>query len=390
MTLDLRYITRAASARRMLRGMLPELDAVVVGAGVIGLSIARALAHAGRDVVVVERERAIAQHASSRNSEVLHAGIYYPPGSLKARLCVQGRLALVDYCRERDVDFRLLGKLIVAARPEQRATLQQLQQRAARNGVGDLRLLDGPEVVAMEPKLRVDAGLWSPSTGIIDSHGLMRALWADAQDRGASLALETELTQVRPRDGHLEIRAGGLDTTCALLINAAGLGAPPLARQIQGLAAHHVPPLHLLKGSYFALARPAPFSHLVYPVPDAATLGIHVTLDLGGGVRFGPDKEWIDSIGYEVDPARAEGFASAIADYYPEIRVEDLVPAYAGIRAKVQGPGEPPVDFVIQGPEVHGIDGVCNLFGIESPGLTASLAIADEVLRRLGISAATR
>lgn len=372
----------------MLQQMVPELDAVVVGAGVIGLAIARALACAGREVVVIERERAIAQHASSRNSEVLHAGIYYPPSSLKARLCVQGRRALVQYCRERDVDFRLLGKLIVAARPDQRATLEQLHQRAQNNGVHDLRMLSGPEVVAMEPALRVDAGLWSPGTGIIDSHRLMQALWADAEERGASLALDTEVVSVRPRDGHLELRAGDLDTTCATLVNAAGLGARALASRIEGLAADHVPPLHLLKGNYFSLDRPAPFSHLVYPVPDAATLGVHVTLDLGGGVRFGPDQQWIDRIDYEVDPARAEGFATAIAAYYPEIRVEDLAPAYAGIRAKIQGPGEPPTDFVIQGPQVHGIDGVCNLFGIESPGLTASLAIADEVLAHLGIPAA--
>jgi L-2-hydroxyglutarate oxidase LhgO len=366
-----------------------RIDALVVGAGVIGLAIARALALAGREVVVLERERAPGQHTSSRNSEVLHAGLYYPPGSLKARLCVEGRHALVRYCQARGVALHQLGKLVVATRDEQRATLAQIHARALANGVDDVRLLPAADVHALEPRVRAVAGLWSPSTGILDAHGLMRALQADAEAHDATLAAGSAFERARVRlGGGFRVWAGGTSLRCELLVDAAGLHAPEVAAAIDGLPSGFVPRQRLLKGSYFALQGPSPFRHLVYPVPDAATLGIHVTLDLAGRVRLGPDQEWVDRIDYAVDPARAPAFARAVADYYPELDPAALVPDTAGIRPKLHGPGEPVVDFVIQGPADHGIPGLCNLFGIESPGLTACLAIAREVLVRLGVSPA--
>ena len=371
--------------------MTTRIDALVVGAGVVGLAIARALARAGREVVVLERERAFGQHTSSRSSEVLHAGLYYPPGSLKARLCVEGRHALVRYCRDRGVALRQLGKLVVATRDEQRATLAQIHARALANGADDVRMIDAAEVHALEPRVRAVAGLWSPSTGILDAHGLMRALLADAEAHGAALAVGNAFERARVRSsGGLHVWAGGTSLRCSLLVDAAGLFAPDVAAAIEGLPPGLVPRQRLLKGSYFSLLSqgPAPFSHLVYPVPDAATLGIHVTLDLAGRVRLGPDQEWVDRIDYAVDPARAPAFARAVSDYYPELDPTALQPDTAGIRPKLHGPGEPAVDFVIQGPEGHGIPGLCNLFGIESPGLTACLAIAREVLARLGIAPA--
>jgi len=358
----------------------------VVGAGVIGLAVARALARAGREVVVLERERSPGQHTSSRNSEVLHAGLYYPLGSLKARLCVEGRHALVRYCRDRGVALRQLGKLLVATRDEQRATLASIHARALANGVDDVRLIEAAEVHALEPHVHAVAGLWSPSTGILDAHGIMHALLADAEDHGATLALGNAFERARVHPGgELRVWAGGTSLYCNVLVDAAGLHAPEVAAAIEGLAPEHVPQQRLLKGSYFALRGPAAFTHLVYPVPDTATLGIHVTLDLAGRVRLGPDQEWVDRIDYAVDPERAPAFARAVADYYPALDPAALEPDTAGIRPKLHGPGQPPADFVIQGPADHGVPGLCNLYGIESPGLTACLAIAREVLVRLGI-----
>lgn len=363
----------------------------------IGLAVARALARAGREVIVIERERAPGQHTSSRNSEVLHAGLYYPTGSLKARLCVQGRQALVRYCRERGVAHRLLGKLVVATREQERPLLEQLHQRARHNGVLDLRPLDGADVRALEPQVHAVAALWSPSTGIVDGHGLMHALQADAEERGAMLALGTSFERAEALEGGgLRVWAGDTELQCDVLVNAAGLHATAVAHAIAGLPPARVPACHLLKGSYFALAGPSPFSRLIYPVPDAATLGIHVTLDLGGGVRLGPDQQWVDRIDYTVDPGRADAFARAVSTYYPALDPADLRPDTAGIRPKLYRPGfgpepqpgQPATDFVISGPADHGVPGLCNLFGIESPGLTACLAIAQEVLLRLGLPSA--
>lgn len=366
--------------------MTTRIDALVVGAGVIGLAIARALAEAGREVVVIERERAPGQHTSSRNSEVLHAGLYYPAGSLKARLCVEGRAALLRYCQARGIAHRVLGKLVVATHDAQRPALAAVYARALANGAPDVRMVDGSEIRTLEPHVRAVAGLFSPATGILDAHGLVQALRADAEAHGAMLALATpfERARVRPGGG-FAVWAGGTALRCTLLIDAAGLGAPEVAAAIEGLPPGLVPRQRLLKGSYFALQGPAPFTHLVYPVPDTATLGIHVTLDLAGRVRLGPDQQWVDRIDYAVDPARAPAFAAAVADYFPALDPARLVPDTAGIRPKLHGPDDPPADFVIQGPADHGIPGLCNLFGIESPGLTACLAIAHEVLVRLGI-----
>ncbi|MCX4243603.1 NAD(P)/FAD-dependent oxidoreductase [Paraliomyxa miuraensis] len=368
--------------------MTTKIDALVVGAGVIGLAIARALALAGREVVVIEREGAPGQHTSSRNSEVLHAGLYYPPGSLKARLCVEGRRALVRYCEARGVAHRVLGKLVVATTEAERPALRRLHAQAQHNGVVDLRPLSGPDVRALEPAVRAVEGLWSPSTGIVDAHALMRALWADAEQAGAMLALHTTLVRARVEDDGLRVWAGDTELKCQRLINAAGLLAPKVARTIEGSPLERVPRSYLLKGSYFALTGPAPFSHLVYPMPDATTLGIHVTLDLAGRVRLGPDRQWVDRIDYTVDPERAPAFARAVSRYYPALDPAALQPDTAGIRPKLHGPPGPPPgttpDFVIEGPAEHGVPGLCHLYGIESPGLTACLAIADEVLRRLG------
>lgn len=367
--------------------MTTRIDALVVGAGVIGLAVARALAVGGREVVVIERERAWGQHTSSRNSEVLHAGLYYPTDSLKARLCVAGRRALVRYCEAREVALRRIGKLIVATRDEQRPALAQLHAQALANGVLDLRPLTAADVRALEPRVHAVAGLWSPSTGILDSHALMRALWADAQAHGASMALDTRFERARVLpEGGLRVWAGDTTLHTTLLVDAAGLHAPEVAAAIEGLPAALIPRQRLLKGSYFTLAGPSPFSHLVYPLPDAATLGIHVTLDLAGRTRLGPDQQWVERIDYAVDPARAAAFAEAVSDYFPDLDPSALQPDTAGIRPKLHGPGTSPVDFMIQGPADHGVPGLCNLFGIESPGLTACLAIADEVLARLGLA----
>ncbi len=369
--------------------VMPErVQALVVGAGVVGVAVARALARAGREVVLIERERGMGQHGSSRNSEVVHAGLYYPPGSLKARLCVEGRHALARYCASRGVGYRPIGKLVVATDEAQRATLAALRARAHDNGVDDLRPLDAHDITAIEPRVVAVAGLWSPSTAIVDSEGLLRALWSEAHDLGASLALATPLESDVPREDGNDVHAGSTTVRCQLLVNAAGLGATAVAQSIAGLSPDHIPTSHLLKGSYFSVAGRPALSHLVYPVPDTHSLGIHVTLDIGGGVRLGPDQQWVDHIDYTVDPGRARHFAQAAARYWPQVDVSMLQPAYAGIRAKIVGPGQPAADFRIDGPRDHGIPGLCNLFGIESPGLTSSIAIADEVLRRLGIDPA--
>ncbi len=365
---------------------MDSVECVVVGAGVIGLAVARALALAGREVVVLERNDTIGGETSSRNSEVIHAGIYYPTGSLKAKLCVAGRERLYGYCRSRGIPHRRIGKLIVAAADAQVAGLEALRRRAIANGVDALQPLDAAAAGRLEPAVRCVAAVLSPSTGIIDSHALMLSLQGEAEDRGAMIALNSTLQrgEARSEGFRLEIDSGGpMRLRCRCLVNAAGLGAQAVARSLAGLDPRHVPPRFLAKGHYFTLAGRSPFNRLIYPMPDAAGLGVHVTLDLAGQARFGPDVEWIEVIGYDVDASRAAAFAAAIRHYFPQLRDGALLPAYTGIRPKLQAPGGPPEDFVIQGPESHQLRGLVNLYGIESPGLTSSLAIADEVVRRL-------
>jgi L-2-hydroxyglutarate oxidase LhgO len=365
--------------------VVEDLDAVVIGAGVIGLAVARALARAGRDVVVIEALDAIGQVTSARNSEVIHAGLYYPTGSLKARLCVAGKRLLYDYCAERGVAHRRCGKLVVAAHAQQADHLQQLAQQARANGVDDVQLLSGEQVLRMEPALAAQAALWSPSTGIVDSHGLMLALLGDAQDHGAMLALKSPVQRGEVTPQGIVLDVGGeqpMRIRARSVVNAAGLAACDIARSIDGLAGHAVPQSYRCKGSYFSLAGKAPFSRLIYPIPEAGGLGVHLTLDLGGQARFGPDVQWLhadEPVDYAVDARRGEGFYAAIRRYWPALPDGALLPAYSGVRPKISAPGEPAADFVVQGPALHGVPGLVNLFGIESPGLTASLAIGDWV-----------
>lgn len=361
--------------------MSEMVDCVVVGAGVVGLAVARALALQGREVWLLEAANAIGTETSSRNSEVIHAGIYYPQGSLKARLCVQGKAMLYDYCSERGVPHSRCGKLIVATSTEQQNALTGIRARAQANGVDDLQWLSREEARALEPELECVAALLSPSTGIVDSHALMLALLGDLENAGGVLALNSPLAKARctPQAIHLE----AMDGTCIsarTVVNAAGLHAPVLARQFEGLSAVHVPQAAYAKGNYFTLSGRAPFSHLIYPVPEAAGLGVHLTLDLGGQAKFGPDVQWVE--GPEdlvVDASRSETFYAEVRKYWPGLRDGALAAGYAGIRPKIHGPHEPAADFLIQGPRDHGVSGLVNLFGIESPGLTSALAIGAHV-----------
>ncbi len=371
---------------------MDQVDAVVVGAGVVGLAVGRALARRGFETVVLESETAIGTGTSARNSEVIHAGLYYPSGSLKARLCVAGKAALYAYCAERGIAHRRCGKLIVATGPTQHAALHALSQRAADNGVDDLQLLTPDAVHTLEPALACSEALLSPSTGIVDSHGLMLALQGDLESAGGAVALASHVERIEVGRPH-RVHAAGMTLGARIVVNAAGLWAPALARRTEGLAPAFQPPARFAKGSYFALPGRAPFSHLIYPMPEVAGLGVHLTLDLGGQARFGPDVEWVEpgpaaaggagALDYRVDVRRADGFYAEIRRYWPALPDGVLQPAYSGVRPKLSGPGEPAADFRIDGPAEHGIEGLVNLLGIESPGLTASLALADETLRRL-------
>jgi L-2-hydroxyglutarate oxidase LhgO len=355
-----------------------RVEAVVIGAGLVGLAVARALALAGREVVILEAEEAIGTHTSSRNSEVIHAGIYYPQGSLKARACVEGRQRLYAYCAERGVPHRRSGKLIVATDAAQLDELEAIRRKAHANGVTDVVQVSPSVVREMEPELACVAALHSPSTGIIDSHALMLAYLGDAQNAGAMLALKSTLQKGVVRTDGIELHVAGAEPILATrVVNCAGLTAPSTARRIAGYPAHLAPPEFYAKGNYYTLARRAPFSRLIYPVPEPGGLGVHVTLDLGGRARFGPDVEWVQAIDYRVDPARAERFYAAIRRYWPGLPEGALEPGYAGIRPKISGRGTPAADFLAQGPREHGVRGLVQMFGIESPGLTASLALAD-------------
>ena len=346
----------------------------------------------GREVIILEKQDAIGTEISSRNSEVIHAGIYYPQDSLKARLCVAGKHQLYEFCADHGVAHRRIGKLIVAAVESEVDALDDVRAAAHRNDVTDVEHLTLAAAREMEPAVQCVGALISPSTGIVDSHGLMLALQGDAEDHGTMIAFLSELTegQIETHGFSLKIESGDrtspadvLTLECDVLINSAGLDAQEVAHRILGFPKTSIPPLHLARGCYFTMSGKSPFQHLIYPMPDGTSLGVHVTLDISGQTRFGPDVEWIDTIDYNVDPARGDAFYDAVRRYFPTLPDNALQPGYSGIRPKIQAPGEPAADFVIEGPEHHGIPGLVNLFGIESPGLTASLTIAKYVVQFL-------
>jgi L-2-hydroxyglutarate oxidase LhgO len=368
--------------------MTMDADVAVIGGGVVGLAVARALALAGREVFLLESERFIGFHTSSRNSEVIHAGIYYPPGSLKARLCVEGRDALYAYCAGRSIAHVRTGKLIVATSAEEIPALERIQSVAEANGVDNLRWLSASEVHALEPEVSSVRGLLSPSTGIVDSHGLMAALQRDAEGAGAHVLLRTPVVSGRVEEGGIELALGGDEPARVrfrVVVNSAGLWAQDVARSLEGLPPSSIPPQRFAKAHYFILSGPSPFRRLVYPVPVPGGLGTHVTLDLTGRARFGPDVEWVDGVDYAFDEGRAAGFYASIRRFYPGLKDGGLEPGYTGIRPKTTGPKEPAGDFLVHGPEAHGVPGLVNLYGIESPGLTAALPLA-ELVRHLALS----
>ena len=366
--------------------MTETLDCAVIGGGVVGLAVARKLALLGRQVVLFEGEKATGQHTSSRNSEVMHAGIYYPTGSLKARLCVQGRRLLETYCTERNIACRRVGKLVVAVRDDEIPRLEHHKAQAEANGVDDLTWLEREDVRKLEPAVTCARALSSPSTGLVDSHGLMRALAADAQGAGADIVLASPVLGGELVDDGIALDLGGREPArfvFSIVVNAAGFSAPAVARSLRGLDGNSVPTPYFARGQYFTVSGASPFRRLIYPVPGPDGLGIHVALDLGGALRFGPDVSFIPSASYSFDESRAEYFYRSIRSYYPGLADGALSPGFVGVRAKLAPAGSGFVDFVLQGREVHGIDGLLNLYGIDSPGLTSCLAIADEVARRI-------
>lgn len=369
---------------------IDSVAAIVIGAGVVGLAVARALALQGREVMVLEAANAIGTGISARNSEVIHAGMYYPTGSLQASLCVQGRAQLVAYCQERGIAHRLCGKLIVATQASQIPKLKAIQDQALANGVTDVRWLSAQEAMEMESALKCVAALLSPGTGIVDSHGLMLSFQGDLENAGGMVVLNSAVKSVElvldktPSPRHLVFTDDGSVLATRTLINAAGLMAPALARLFKGLAPHHIPTAYYAKGNYFTLSSVAPFRHLIYPIPESSGLGVHLTLDLGGQAKFGPDIQWVDTPDdFQVDASRADAFYAAVRTYWPALPDGALQSGYAGIRPKISGPNVPAADFLIQGPATHGVAGLVNLFGIESPGLTSSMAIADWVTKLL-------
>jgi L-2-hydroxyglutarate oxidase LhgO len=365
---------------------MDHFDAIVIGAGVVGLAVARELALQDLQVLVLEAAQGVGTETSSRNSEVIHAGLYYQPNSLKARLCLEGRHALYAYCAERGIPHRRCGKILTASNGLELASVEALAAQGYANGADDLEMITARQARAMEPDLKTVGAMWSPSTGIVDSHALMLALQGDAEDAGALFAFRTPFASAESAAGTFIVQCGGnepVEVGCQILVNAAGLHASIVARSIIGLSADNILETRFCKGSYFMLSGRAPFSRLIYPAPHAHGLGVHLTLDMAGQARFGPDTEWIDTLDYHVRQDRRNAFEAAVHHYWPGLPQGSLVPGYAGIRPKLTGPGEPSADFQIHGPEVHGIPGLINLFGIESPGLTSSLAVACEVARRL-------
>lgn len=369
---------------------MDAIQTVVIGAGVVGLAVARRLALDGQEVLLLESADAFGTGTSSRNSEVIHAGIYYPAGSLKAQLCVQGRQQLYAYCQERSVAHKQCGKLIVATSSDQVAQLSAIQAKAALNGLTGadaLRLLTQAEAKALEPALQCDAALWSPSTGIVDSHALMLSYLGDFENAGGLLALNAcfESAQVVPGDDKGTTRfvvrtRDGTELLAQRVVNAAGLTAPNVAQKFTGMKTNGLPKAYYAKGNYFSLSGKSPFSHLIYPVPEAAGLGVHLTLDMAGQAKFGPDVEWVDSPDQLlVDPRRGDAFYAEVRKYWPGLKDGALLASYAGIRPKINAPSEAAADFCIMGPQAHGVKGLVHLLGIESPGLTSSMAIADRV-----------
>jgi L-2-hydroxyglutarate oxidase LhgO len=366
---------------------MESVDCVVIGAGVVGLAVARALALAGREVIVLEAAEGIGTETSSRNSEVIHAGIYYPKGSLMARACVEGRRKLYVYCKEHDVPHRNCGKLIVATNAQEDEMLASIKGRAEANGVEGMRVLTAAEAKALESNLQCSSALYSPTTGIIDSHTYMLALQGDAEANGAMIAFNSSLQRGKVTDDGIELEVGGAEPTklrARLLVNSAGLHAPDLARNLAGMPADKIPAAYYAKGNYFTLSGRSPFSRLIYPVPVPGGLGVHITVDMGGQAKFGPDVEWIPAIDYTVDPHRADKFYAAVRKYWPALKDGSLQPGYAGIRPKIVPQGAPAQDFIIQGPAEHGVQGLIHMFGIESPGLTASLSLAEHVRAMAG------
>lgn len=359
-----------------------DVNTVIVGAGVIGLAIARALAAQDTDVLILEEKHLFGSETSSRHSEVIHAGIYYPKHSLKAQLCTRGKSLLYDYCDKYAIQHNRIGKIIVATNAEQVDELGAINVRAQNNGVTDLQTLSGAQVSALEPEINAHAGLLSPSTGIVDSHGYMLSLLGNAQSNGAMIAYNTKVEKILQRRPGFEVIVSGADDmqfTCKHLINAAGHGACTLANATQGLAQQHIPEARYAKGNYFRLQTKSPVSRLIYPVPEPGGLGVHITLDQAGQARFGPDVQWQKSLNYDIDTSRSANFYAAIRRYWPALKDNDLVPDYAGVRPKIAFNTQVHEDFVIQGSATHAIDGLINLFGIDSPGITSSLAIAEMV-----------
>ncbi len=362
---------------------MEQVDCIVIGAGVVGMACARVLAQSGREVIVIEKESMPGTEISARNSGVIHAGIYYPTASLKAELCLRGKELLYPYCEDHAVPHRKCGKLIVATSTDEEPALERIKLLAHANGVDDLTYLSTEEINEREPDLNITKALFSPSTGIIDVHGLILAFQGDLENYGGMIALNTPVLGGEITDNGIVLKTGGESpmTLCAkTVINAAGLGATGFTQKINGFPKDLIPQLHYAKGNYFSLSGKSSFKHLIYPLPEAAGLGVHVTLDLEGQVRFGPDVEWTKELEYEVDPARSAPFYEAIRRYWPALEQGALTPDYSGIRPKLQAPGEGASDFVIQGYDTHGVTGLVNLFGIESPGLTSCMAIAEKVL----------
>ena len=366
--------------------MTHDVHTVIVGAGVIGLAVANQLASEGNDVLILEQKHLFGSETSARHSEVIHAGIYYPKDSLKAQFCTRGKALLYNYCKKHAIEHKRLGKIIVATSAEQVDTLHGIAAHARANGVDDLEHLGKNEVSALEPAIVASAGLLSPSTGIVDSHAFMLSLLGTAESQGAMIAYNSHVDRVEKITGGFKLSVVGQDSmtlTCKQLVNAAGHGACPLALASDCLTEQQTPTAKFAKGNYFRLQGKTPVSRLIYPVPEPGGLGVHITLDLAGQSRFGPDVQWQDSLDYNVDASRSEKFYTAIRRYWPALEDDALVPDYAGVRPKIEMNGAAFNDFVVQGREVHGVDGLVNLFGIESPGLTSSLAIAEYVSEQL-------